>query len=75
MTTEQQAALPIIGHDLAVVEAFAKKVHALAAKNGDYTECRETDSLRGVRFDVRLETGHVVRVTIELDRLEQISHA
>lgn len=68
------AVLGIIGHDRAVTRKMARAVHREVAKLGDYTPMTETE--RGYRFDVKAEvdgapTGHVVRVTVELDRLEQ----
>jgi hypothetical protein len=64
--------MPIIGRDRALVDAFAETLHAATRSRHDYSPLRETE--RGVTFEAMLlvqgaPSGHVVRVTVELDRV------
>lgn len=68
--------LPIIGREVALVTALAKKLRA-ASKDADHAVSDWTpDTKRGVYFEVlihheREPTGHVARVTVELDRFDR----
>lgn len=59
-----------------LIEQLARRLQVDVNKSTDVTDLARADSRRGYRFDVRLRvdgelTGHVARVTVELDRLEQ----
>lgn len=65
----------IFGRERALIEAVAKQIHGAAKKRHRYTELKE--ERRGYTFEVQVEvdgeaTGHVARITIDLDRLETI---
>lgn len=67
--------LSLIGRDRVLVEKVAKLLHGAVKKHHNYTVLRETP--RGNTFELDLigpdkkPTGHIVRVTVELDRVEQ----
>ena len=65
----------LIGRDDVLVRKVAAKLRHQATYLGDYSDLRQTDDRRGYTFAVRLHdddgpTGHIVRVTVELDRVE-----
>jgi hypothetical protein len=65
----------IIGRDRALVDKVAKLVHDATKKQHQWTPLRETR--RGSWFEVRVTgpegpTKHIVSITIELDRLEEL---
>ncbi len=67
--------LPVIGRDKRIVEGVAKKLHAVAQRGWEYAP--RYDTARGQRFDLRVpdeDSTHrwIVRVTVELERIEQI---
>ena len=70
MTTEPtEEKLPLIGRDRFIVDKFAKELWMTGRSLGDYSQLRERP--RGGSFEIQLDTGHVITVTVELDRLEQ----
>jgi hypothetical protein len=68
-----------MGRDDYLMEQLAKRLQKdidLWGDDIDTARLDRADSRRGYRFDVRVRvagelTGHIARVTVELDRLEQ----
>lgn len=58
----------IIGRDRFIVDALANDLLTSVKTRFDHTD--PTDTRRGSEFDLRLPSGHVVRVTVELDRYD-----
>lgn len=72
-----QAKLGIIGRERAVIDKLTKLISDAVGGYHERTNSRHTD--RGAEFEVRIfegtrgrgePTGHIARVTVELDRLE-----
>lgn len=65
----------IIGREQFIIEELAKRLHEQAMRRHDSTPLRDTENRRGRWFEVLVrvsgeQTGHVARVTVELDRYE-----
>lgn len=68
-----------MGRDDFLIEQLAKRLQKdidLWGDDIDTAKLERADSRRGYRFDVRVRvggelTGHIARITVELDRLEQ----
>lgn len=68
------SSLGIIGREQSLVDGLTKKIHRTVLKIGPSTDLRETR--RGNAFEVALvdeddkPTGHVIKITVELDRFD-----
>lgn len=65
----------IIGREQFIIEELAKRLQGQAKRHHDYTLLRDTENRRGFWFEVQIrvsgeQSGHVARVTVELDRYE-----
>ena len=58
----------IIGRERFIVDALANDLLTSVKTRFDHNDV--TDTRRGSEFDLRLPSGHVVRVTVELDRYD-----
>ncbi len=71
--SKQSEPLPIIGRERALIGALANLVLGVVGKRHQTTRLHERP--RGVSFDVRVlgsnykATGHIARITVELDRV------
>lgn len=72
MTTPK---LGLIGRDYVLIRKLAEQVRTAMRREYDYTALHETADRRGQWFEVRLGDGHVARITVVLDRIEQASDA
>lgn len=68
MTPEK---LGLIGRDYVLIKKLAEQVRTLMRREYDFTALHETADRRGQWFEVRLPTGHIARITVTLDRIEQ----
>lgn len=67
----------LIGREDVLIKTLAKKMLDAAKTSHDYTSLRSTDDRRGYSFEVLIRvsgslTGHVARVTVELDRVTDL---
>jgi len=70
--------LPLIGRDYVLIEKLAKRVFRYPGPDKVTTDLRRTSDGRGWDFEVMIvfdgqPTGHIARVTIEMDRIEQVA--
>lgn len=63
--------LGLIGRDDALVAKHARRIHDNDKVYGDYTPLRKTADRRGYTYDLRIDDGRILRVTVELDRVEE----
>jgi hypothetical protein len=69
--------LPLVGHDRVLIEKLAKQIWHDLPHGTMVTPVRDTADRRGFRFDIQVlddkqePTGHIARVQVTLDRLEE----
>ncbi|MBA3891870.1 MAG: hypothetical protein H0X64_15215 [Gemmatimonadaceae bacterium] len=77
--SEQERKLRIIGREYALMQALARLAHGAVRKRHETTPIIDYRTPRGFSFDVRVfgpddePTGHIARITIELNRLDDLS--
>lgn len=66
--------LGLIGRDYVLIKKLAQQVRTAMRREYEHTVLHETADRRGQWFEVRMDTGHVARITVVLDRIEQATN-
>lgn len=74
--SSEQEKLPLIGRDYALVENLAKQINKQGLNGHSATNLSRDAARRGFEFLVQIHhegkpTGHIARVSVTLDRVEQ----